>query len=383
MGRMLVMVILLLGGACPGELPSSHLTLKSTQKSFESFLISCMVKDPEERVAQVHWKERRPDGKFSMIAVQNPNWGNITQTPYNAVVKLNKLDEATYTLEIMEADKVVCCEVVTYPSGMIRESCLTIEGDTGDPSGIQAAVLGISGFFIIGSFVLLCHIFWMKKISRRVHNIRGASQQVWNRDRRSSVPYSRTQPSINLAYEPSPDTDILHNEVVQRTVLGNPLTIEVPPPSSPQYHEIPPLSNQWLSEASAIANPPSNPHSSVPSDTFSTTCTYSNIHRLKRLQHLQTSHQEPPGLEAEAFPDAGSTRPKAILTYNITAAPWLCGERSHLSKDTSTLQPPRLRVPRTPDSPLTTINPMYHSGTGWAPQHGNTHLINYKRVTLS
>lgn len=114
------------------QLPSSHLILTSTQTLYDSYLISCTAAIPEERVAQLHWKERLPDGKYNMIAVLNTVWGNATQLSYQLIVKLSKIDETTYTLEIAEASKVVCCEVITYPSGVRQENCLTVEGDSGE-----------------------------------------------------------------------------------------------------------------------------------------------------------------------------------------------------------------------------------------------------------
>lgn len=113
------------------QLPSSHLILTSTQTLYDSYLISCTAAIPEERVTQVHWKERLTDGKYNMIAVLNTVWGNATQLSYQLIVKLSKMDETTYTLEIAEASKVVCCEVITYPSGVVQENCLMVEGDSG------------------------------------------------------------------------------------------------------------------------------------------------------------------------------------------------------------------------------------------------------------
>ncbi|KAM5170159.1 uncharacterized protein ACMZJ9_003144 [Mantella aurantiaca] len=397
MGRMLVIVSLLLGGACAVQLSSSHLTLTSTQTLHDSYLISCPAVIPEERVTQVHWKERHPNGKYTMIAVLNTVWGNSTQLSYQAIVKLSKKDD-TYMLEIAEAGKDVCCEVVTYPTGMVQESCLMVESDSGAGGGnIESALLGtllVSGFFIFGCIVLICHLCWTKKRSRRFFNLRGANQDVWTREQRSRVPYTRTSPSVNLAYEPPIDADLLNNEAAQGTHLhgatpANQQAFEDPPTRASQCYKNPPSRNQWLSENSPMFDPPPYPHSSsvppprlnvIPEHCSTENTIYSNVIRHNRprlkMHRLQNTHNEPGGdqRQPEMFPFASSNQSSTGNSFHNTSAPCMCGDTYCFPEETVPLKLSRLRVPRTPDSPFITNNPMYHSRPAWGPQPGNAHF---------
>ncbi|XP_068130172.1 uncharacterized protein [Hyperolius riggenbachi] len=394
MGKILVIVALLLGGACPVQMPSTHLIVNSTQKSFNSYLISCTAAVPEEQVTQVHWKERHSDGHYSLIAVQNPYLGNFTQPTYK-MAKLNRMDDLTYTLEIEEADKVVCCEVVTFPSGLIRESCLTIEGDSvAENKNLQSAFLGmlvVAGFFIFGSFVLLCHICWKRKTTQ-VLSLRRANQQLWNRDQTSNVPYTRTSPSINHGYEAPLDAD-LPEEAIQRTHLSAPGNQM---PSAQRYTDVPPLSNQWLSEASVRRDNPAYPISTsappqsiqvIPENSTAANQVYSNVLRHNRrhpvIPHVQSSQNQPAEHQPQSEPLPFSMIAQSASSQHYPTAHMVPGRASNFPEDPTSLQPPRLRVPRTPDSPFSTANPMYNSSRAdWAVPQGNTRF-KYQRTTLS
>lgn len=386
------------------QLPSSHLILTSTQTLYDSYLISCTAAIPEERVTQVHWKERLTDGKYNMIAVLNTVWGNATQLSYQLIVKLSKMDETTYTLEIAEASKVVCCEVITYPSGVVQENCLMVEGDSvSDGRNIESALVGtlvVSGFFIFGSIILIGHICWTKKSSRRILNLRGATREVWNRAQSSQVPYTRNSPSVNLAYEPPIEANLLNNEATQmpHTQHGepaNPPPFEGPPTRASEQYQISLPRNQWLSESSLPVDPPPYTSSSsvppsrihsIPEHTSTEKHIYSNIRRHNRqrlkMPHLQNTQNEPVGDQPEMFPYASSTQSSSGNSYHTTSAPCLCGDTSYFSEDPASLQPPRLRVPITPEPLFSTINPMYHSRPAWESQPSNAHF-KYPRKALS
>ncbi|CAJ0936332.1 unnamed protein product [Ranitomeya imitator] len=119
-----------------------------------------------------------------------------------------------------------------------------------DVNTFRYAVLGtllVGGFFAFGSFVLICHICWIRKVSRNF-NLRSTRHQVLTRSDRSQVPYRRTSPSMNLAYEPPHDTD-LQDDTPPRSRAHILLSHKDLPPRNPT------LNSHWASEDLSPRNP--------------------------------------------------------------------------------------------------------------------------------
>ncbi|XP_073510526.1 uncharacterized protein [Phyllobates terribilis] len=383
MKRLLLVVFYFLGGAGSVQESSPLLDVHFTQRSSDSYLVICTLQIPsEEWVTQVHWKEDHANGTYSVIAVLNPHWGNDTKSPYQEVVKLEKKDSKAYEMEIKALEMRVCCEVVTFPSGSIHKSCITMEGDS-VVYKFRSAVLGtllVGGFFALGSVVLVCHICWIRKLSRNF-NLRTTRHQMLARSRRSRVPYRRTSPSINLAHEPPHDTD-LHDDTPPRTRARlqhshQPIVLQpedLPPrnptlnshwasedlsPINPSFRNVTPLRNHAIHEALP------NPHQ-IYSNIHLRNKQYPKVRHVKSLQIEPTINQHHP----EVFSYEGTDPPSSIPHYHAKSCPWLFKGTSFSTEDT-TLHPSRLNNPRTPESPFSTINPMYHSGAGWASHPNN------------
>ncbi|KAM4036831.1 uncharacterized protein ACNLHF_015659 [Anomaloglossus baeobatrachus] len=381
MRRWLLVVLYFLSGAGSVEESSPLLDVHFTQRSSDSYLVICTPQIPaEEWVTQVHWKEEHANGTYSVIAVLNPHWGNHTKSHYQELVKLDKKESKAYEMEIKTQEMRVCCEVVTFPSGSIHTSCITTKEDS-DMNKFRYAVLGtllVGGFFALGSFVLVCHICWMKKSARRNFNLRSTRNQVLARSRSSQVPYRRTSPSINLAYEPPHDTD-LHGDTppLTRPHLQHPHpTILLPPEDLLQRNST--MNSHWPSEDLSRINPSFCNVSSLRNHGINEVLPnpnqiYSNIHhrnkqypRVRHIKSLQIepiiNHHQPNVLSFE-----GTDPSSSIPHYHSKSCPWLFEGTSFFTEDT-TLHPSRLNIPRTPESPFSTINPMYHSGVGLASQ---------------
>lgn len=387
MRRLLLIVLYILGGAASVQQSSPLLDLNFTQRPPGSYLVFCTPHFPEERMTQVHWKEKHDNGTYSVIAVLNPQWGNYTKLSYQEAVKLHKKDGKTYIIEIKEQEICVCCEVVTFPSGRIHENCLTIGGDSDEYSS-RYAVLGIllvGGLFVLGSLVLICHICWMRKSNCRVFNLRSERQQPWTGSRRSQVPYRRTSPSVNLAYEPSHDTD-LHSDTpppARAHLLHAHPTIQLPSEDPPTRN--PTINRDWPSEGLSIRNPtppdvpplrnqvihkvlpaPQPIYNNIPHHNKY----YPKVRNVKSLQIEPTINQH----HQEMFSYEDTDPSSSIPHYHTRSCPWLFEGTSYPSEDIASPHSTRLNVPRTPESPFTTINPMYHSGAGWASHPNHAHL---------
>lgn len=240
-------------------------------------------------------------------------------------------------------------------------------------------------------------------IIRRILNLSRTSREAWNRSPRSRVPYTRTTPSDNHAYEHPIDADLLNNEDAPRSHVhgaapAHQPPFEGPPTRASHQYQIPPPRSQWPSENPPNVDPPPYttsasvpPIHAIPEQSHNTqppteSSIYSNVRRQNR-PHPKTPHgqhrQSEPVVDQhqpETFPCASSTRLSSGSLYRPPSAPWLCGDTTYFSEDAAPLQPPRLRAPRTPDSPFTTINPMYHSRPVWETQPSNAH---FKHTTLS
>ncbi|KAM3924239.1 uncharacterized protein RB166_007585 isoform 2-T2 [Leptodactylus fuscus] len=369
MRRLLLALLYFLDRVGSEQQPSSLLDLNLTEKSPNSYLVFCTHHISEERVIQVHWKEKFTNGTYSVMAVLNPHWGNYTKFPYQEAVKLHKTEGKTYMMEIIALEICVCCEVVTFPSGSIYEKCLSIEEDTGVYKFPYAVfgILLVGGFFVLGSIILICHICWMRK-SYRVFNLRSARCPEWNRSQRSQVPYRRTSPSINLAYDPPHDPDLLRSHLQHP-----PPTIQLPSEDLPARN--PTMNNHWAPEdPTPLSAPPLRNHAvrephQVYGNIHHCNRKYPKVRHLKSLQIETTLNQHP----QDVFPYESSASSSTITHYHTKSCPWLFEGTSRSSEDLASPRSSRLSVPRTPDSPFTTLNPMYHSGAGWCSHPNNGH----------
>ncbi|KAG8547733.1 hypothetical protein GDO81_027634 [Engystomops pustulosus] len=255
-----------------------------------------------------------------------------------------------------------------------------------DIYGFHSAVLGISlvgGFFVLASFALICHIFWMRKSSRRVFEFRGGRQEVWTRSQRSQVPYRRTLPSINHAYEPPHDIEppqsdppppirahLLHprpkNQLPSDDLPSRNPTMnshgssEERSQTNPIPHSVPPWRNHAIHEV--LPEPPQL-YSNIPHLNKK----YPKVRHAKRPQLEPSIHQHQP--EVFSYEDSSSSVPY----FHTRSYPHLYQGASGASGDNDSAHS-RVNVPRTPESPFTTINPTYHSGTGWTLHPNNNHL---------
>ncbi|XP_069804598.1 uncharacterized protein [Dendropsophus ebraccatus] len=376
--RRLVLVVLYLLGGVGSVQQSSLIDLNFTQRTLDSYLVFCTPQLPEERVFQVHWKEEHANGTYSMIAVLNPHWGNYSKFSYQEEVTLHKREGKTYMIEIMTLKMCVCCEVVTFPSGSIHESCITIDEDS-NAYNLQYALLAtllVGGFFFLGSVVLVCHICWMRK-THWVFNLRGARQQLLTRSQGSQVPYRRSSPSVNLAYETSHDTD---TPPPTRAHLQHTL-----PTSQPPSVGLPPRNttviSHWPSEEPCPTPPNVTMRNQVTHQVLpALQPIYTNVlHRNKRypkirnVKDLQIEQAINPH-QREMLSHDGMDPSLTLTHYHANAHPWLFEGASYSSEDLVSPHSSRLTVPRTPESPFTTINPMYHTATGWTSHHKNPHL---------
>ncbi|XP_066449871.1 uncharacterized protein [Eleutherodactylus coqui] len=376
MRRLLFIFFYYLDEAASVQQSDSLLDLNITQRPHDSYLVFCTPQIHEEQITQVHWKEKHANGTYSVIAVLNPHLGNYTK--YHETVKLHKKDEKTYMMEIITQEMCVCCEVVTFPSGSIHENCMTIEGEY-VAYAFRYAILGTllgGGFFVIGSFAVLCHICWMRK-SSRVFMSRGRRQQSWTISQRSRVPYRRTLPSINISYEPPHDTDLRDNPSPTRAHLQHPHpTIHPPsgdlPPRNPTLTSYCPPENLLKISPTPPSLPPPRNHAvreAIPKPQP----IYSNIHirhkqypkvrNVKSLQVEPTINQHPP----EMFSHEGMDTTSTIPHYHTKSCLWLFEGTSYSSEDIASPHPSRLNCPSTPESPFTAINPMYHIGRAGIP----------------
>ncbi|KAM4675397.1 uncharacterized protein O3C94_008088 [Discoglossus pictus] len=252
MGRLLLLMLLFLGGTCPGQLPHSPPVLSSTLILPDLHVLSCSPLNPEQRVTQVHWKERHADGTYSLIGAHHPLWGNSTQPLYSGSVELGWNGNATYSLKIRGEDKWVCCEMIIYPIGGTQESCITLTEEA-DIQGIRTELLGTllaGGAFTLGSIIILCYICRTK--TWRVHTLREESQQT----RRSShICHNITTPICNLANCLPPMTILLHDEFAtsikphhHRLPQRGQIPPSIPPPRNQLRPEVPPPRHQLRPE---------------------------------------------------------------------------------------------------------------------------------------
>uniref|UniRef100_A0A1B8Y906 Ig-like domain-containing protein n=1 Tax=Xenopus tropicalis TaxID=8364 RepID=A0A1B8Y906_XENTR len=259
MGRLLVIIILLLGGACPGEPPSSPV-LNSSFTHPDTYTFSCTLSPPREAVTQLHWKEKHIDGTYSKIGVQNTQYGDYIYSHYkdwNVALSLQN-GNTTFILEIRMEGKVVCCEIVTFPSGQTPETCVA----TGEPQmekeeetfRFRPDLLGtllVAAAFTVGSIVIICLIF-------RTRNRKGCSLREGSHGQRPNQrghgPCGAAQ--TNLAYE-STITSNVHDGILPQTQVlpqnPKPSRNSAPPP-------IPPPRTRFIHEqqSSAMQGPSEN-----------------------------------------------------------------------------------------------------------------------------
>ncbi|XP_056426159.1 uncharacterized protein LOC130367623 isoform X2 [Hyla sarda] len=382
MRRLVLIVLYILGGAGSVQQSSSLMELNFTQlRSPDLYLVSCTPQIPEEQVFQVHWKEEHTNGSYSMIAVLSPHWGNYTKFYYQERVKLHKKYGQTYTMELMALKMSVCCEAITFPSGTIYENCITIEEDSDAITyNFQYALLGtllVGGFFFLASVVLICHICWMRKTSRSL-NLRGARQQLLTRSRRSEIPYRRTSPSVNLAYEAPHNTDLHRNDPLPRRAhLQNTPPIIQLDASEDLSPRNPTMNSHWSSEEPCPT--PSNvipaPHH-IYTNVLHRNNQYPKARNVRSLQIEPTINQHQREMFSYEDTDPSSSAP------HVNSHPWLFEGTSYSSEDITSPHSFRLNPPRTPESPFMTINPMYHTGSGWAAHPKISHL-NYEHSMIS
>ncbi|XP_053318859.1 uncharacterized protein LOC128490809 [Spea bombifrons] len=327
-----------------------HPLLHPSFRLVDSNTLLCTSHAPGETVVQVQWKERHTNGTYSLIGVQNPNLGTHVLPPYKDMVKLNS-NNLSFTLEIHE-EKVVCCEMITYPQGMVQETCLTTDEDKDtQPFHLELLVtLVLGGIFVLGSFIILCHIFWTRN-GEAFKSRGGGILQEW-RSRETPLPYDGTRNlgynHLSLANRPSHETlphrNIRHH---RQPSQRNQLVPEVPPRRC-QRHDVLSSNNQRPSE-----NPPALPdlpHATILfEETFGTFVAASvsetiySKHQRKKTQVVEPSW----GIE-------GSTS-----SFDINARP---------SWPSATSRPEEVApLQKSISSPLSTINPMYHSRIQWMP----------------
>ncbi|KAM8972536.1 uncharacterized protein RCH25_018266 [Pelodytes ibericus] len=354
MGRILVVLLLIFGSAYQGHPFYSVPVLHSTYRHPDVYVVSCSPRNPVVQVVQVHWKEKHANGTYSMIGVQSRFLGNHAMPSYEDVVKLSRKGNTTYVLEVQEAETVVCCEFITYPHGVGEESCMATEVDT-DLNHFKPELLAtllLCGVFILGSFAILCHLF---RTSRRhgVHSLRGSIQRQWIRSEGGNIPYNGIPSSRNLAYNPLsmanqatlPQRNVpYHKPQPQR----NRIPPEVPPPRNRQHHRTLPMRSQWPSEnvpPEDLSHPTEPIHGTFWAEEAPpmSNVIYSNVMCKKPVSH-QSSWGTP-------------------HDFIIPSRP-IWTSASHCPED---IAPPQPNISHT-DMPLSTINPMYHSGAQWPTQ---------------
>ncbi|CAH2272733.1 Hypothetical predicted protein [Pelobates cultripes] len=358
MGRLIIILLLVFGGACPGHPPVHIPVLEMSIQPSGIYVLSCSPYSTKESIVQLHWKEKHANGSYSMIGAQSPLYGTHTMSPYKEVAKLSWKANTTYILEVKE-DMEVCCEMVIYPYGRSPESCVTMKVDTETQhfkSELMVVFL-VGGFFFLGSFVILCYICWTR--NRGTHRLREDTQQNWKR-RGMIYPYQNTVISRHLSFDPlSMENHTDRNALPQRNAHCHrplPQRNQLPPPPP-----VPPPRN-WQHQPTMLSkNQRPSEENSSPDLPYPTIPTHKNFwtHEIpKRSNDIYSNVlRKKPKMSQPSWCSRRNTPTFDIMVHSRP----LWSTSSYCPEEVAPLQPTISSV----DSPFSTINPMYHSGAQW------------------